>query len=111
MDCRTVALGDPLSEDEPQAGAGEVAVQRLGDTTETLENSALVLGSNADACVRDADLGGRAIEALHLRADCKGDGLAGWRITPRVLQQDIEQALERNIVRFDPKLVLIESRE
>ena len=27
FDDRTVALGDPLSEDEPQAGAGEVAVQ------------------------------------------------------------------------------------
>ena len=77
-------------------------MQRLGDATEALEYSALILGRDADACVADADLRGAAIKAMRLHADCQGDGLAGGRVTPRVLQQDVEQALERYIVGFNP---------
>ena len=50
----------------------------------------------------------RAIKVLHFCAHCKSDGLAGGRVTPRVFQQDIEQALECKIVGFDPNLVRIE---
>ena len=103
-----MAFCDPLAEDQAEAGAGEVSVERAGDAGKALEDSGLVLFRDPDACVGYpdfgyADFGGTGAGGLTRRAKCQCDRSSGRGVSPGVFEQDVEQTFERYEVGIGPE--------